>query len=123
MICVEITEVFADGTTKTETVKAEKKTKFVYSEYEEYSESKMFLAQIEAERDEEGKFTKITGYGTGTTEYIYNENHEPIYNMAGKEAEFSITEEGDVVVTIYYYSYDNPEEILSETIVINHKKY
>lgn len=123
MVCVEITEVFADGTTKTETVKAEKKTKFVYSEYVEYSESKMFLAQIEAVRDTEGRFTKITGYGTGTTEYIYNENHEPIYNMDGNDAEFSITEEGDVVVTIYYYSYDAPEKILSETIVINHKKY
>ncbi|MBR3963095.1 MAG: hypothetical protein IKK14_06170 [Oscillospiraceae bacterium] len=123
LICVEITEVFKDGTIKTETVKTEKKTKLVYSEFEEYSENLLFEAHVDAERDEEGKFIKITGHGHGTTEYIYDENINEVYRLSNKQAEFSITETGDIIVVIYYYHVDEPEEILSETIVFNHKKY
>lgn len=125
LICVEITEVFKDGTRKTETVKAEKKTKLVYSYFIEYTENKAFEVRINAERDADGKFTEIHGNGWGVTKYNDDENGDPIYAMPYEKNNWEsyILENGDAAMEISYYKIDEPEKIIEETIIFNHKKY
>ncbi|MBE6899376.1 MAG: DUF1129 domain-containing protein [Ruminococcaceae bacterium] len=125
LICVEITETFKDGTTKTETIKAEKKTKLVYSEFVEYIADKALEVRIHAERDEEGRFVELRGhgFGIGLPGYVYDENGDPIYQFADFNPEVYILENGDVAMEIKYYKTDEPEKIIEETIIFDHKKY
>ncbi len=125
LICVEITEVFKDGTTKTETVKTEKKTKLVYSDFIEYTENKAFEVRINAKRDADGKFTEINGRGFGVTEHNDDENGNPIYTVPYEKDDWEayILENGDAAIKISYYKIDEPEKIIEETVIFNHKKY
>ena len=112
MLCVEVTEFFKDGTTKTEVLKTEKKDEFVYSEYVECSENGIFEIHITADRDE-----------TGNSDKNLDGNREPIYEMENKDFKGEITENGDIKVKIKYYKIAEPEEIFEETIIFSHKKY
>lgn len=125
LICVEITEVFKDGTRKNETVKSEKKTKLVYSDFIEYTENKAFEVRINAERDADGKFTEIQGNGWGVTKYNNDENGDPIYTVPYEKDNWEsyILENGDAAMEISYYKIDEPEKIIEETVIFNHKKY
>lgn len=123
IICVEITEAFKDGTVKTETVKLERKTELVFSGFEEYSENKMFKVRIGAERDNDGKFTDVYTKGFGATDYNLDENRQPIYEIADMNPDPYILENGDAAMEISYYRIDNPDEIITETIIFSHRKY
>ena len=91
----------------------------------EYIADKALEVRIHAERDEEGRFVELrgNGLGIGLPGYVYDENRDPIYQFADFNPEVYILENGDVAMEIKYYKTDEPEKIIEETIIFDHKKY
>ena len=61
----------------------------------------------------------------GVTKYNNDENGDPIYTVPYEKDNWEsyILENGDAAMEISYYKIDEPEKIIEETVIFNHKKY
>ncbi len=124
LICIDTEVHFKNGKSFSETLKTERKTELVYLTYTKNSENKDFSVSLYAERGKDGRFISVSNVGYKT----FNKNVNVLTNL--NNAEYEITENGDVILKIEYYIEDentkpwsNDEEILSETIFFDHSIY